>query len=231
MILILMIIITTIMISHIDDVVKWAALNLDVSEVILWSRGMSTAAAVEYTTSPVSHGIHKNVIKFLVLDSPYISVKKVIDSVVQKYHGKITFALAVPLIYACSWMFGREMKSRLGTDIYSVKPIEFASKNRTPCMILSARNDDYIPTSHADVFVEKWLGPCFLKRIDGGHTSIRSRESVLSVVKYLMRFIGFSVIEIPSVKRRESGRHEVNELTPNKNTIMVSQIFGERKDS
>jgi hypothetical protein len=40
----------------------------------------------------------------------------------------------------------------LGGDVYAIQPIKFAPKNKTPCLILSARKDDYIPHIHADQF-------------------------------------------------------------------------------
>jgi alpha-beta hydrolase superfamily lysophospholipase len=178
-------------IKHIDAIINWAVLNVGTSEVVLWARGMSTAAAVEYTSSTVSKGVYAKLIKFLVLDSPYASVKTVIDSVILKYREKNTFSVVVPLFGACSFMFGREITAKLGADIYAVKPIIFANKNKTPCLILSASRDDYIPASHAEQFYEEWVGPCFLKVIDGDHYSARSEDSVLLAVELLRSFFTF----------------------------------------
>lgn len=176
-------------ISHIDDVIDWTLSNLNAPEIIMWARGMSTAAAVEYTSSSGSRGSAKERVKFLVLDSPYCSVKQVIDTVVQKHRQKNSFFFAVPLFQACSLMFGREITKELGADIYAVKPIDYACLNKTPCLILSANNDDYIAVSHSDQFFKKWSGPCFLKSINGCHYSARSRDSVLLAVDYLKIFV------------------------------------------
>lgn len=178
-------------ISNIDDVINWATLNLNNPDIIMWARGMSTAAAVEYTSLSISGGAAKERVKFLVLDSPYCSVKQVIDTVVQKYQEKNSLFIMAPLFRACSTMFGREVTKELGSDIYAVKPIDYASSNNTPCLILSAKNDEYIAASHGDQFLEKWSGPCFLKAIDGGHYSTRSSDNVMLAVDYLQLFLTY----------------------------------------
>jgi hypothetical protein len=63
-------------------------------------RGMSTAAAIEYT-SLVHNDQNSNIIKFLVLDSPYASVKQVVDTVLSKFHEKVTYNLGN--IYMCKY--------------------------------------------------------------------------------------------------------------------------------
>ena len=178
-------------ISNIDDVINWATVNLNNPDIIIWARGMSTAAAVEYASLSVSGGAAKERVKFLVLDSPYCSVKQVIDTVVQKYQEKNSLFIMAPLFRVCSTMFCTEVTKELGSDIYAVKPIDFASTNNTPCLILSAKNDEYIAASHGDQFLKKWSGPCFLKLIDGGHYSTRSSDSVLLAVDYLQQFLPY----------------------------------------
>lgn len=176
-------------ISHIDNVISWAISNLNVGEVILWARGMATAAAVEYTSNSASRGVHKDLVKFLVLDTPYCSVKEVVESVVQKYKEKNVYSVISPLFHACAFMFGREVTSNLGADIYAVKPINFAGKNKTPCLILKAKNDDYIPAPHCDQFHSLWAGPVNIVSMSGTHYSSRDRETVLTANIYLNRYV------------------------------------------
>ena len=178
--------------AHIDAIIEWAVLHLNTSEVILWARGMSTAAAIEYTSSSSSSIRPMNsYVKFVLLDTPYSSVKEVIDVVVQKHREKNSFALVAPLFRTCSFLFGREVTKRLGSDIYAVKPINYASSNMTPCLILSALNDDYIPSSHARQFAKKWSGPCFLKSFTGSHYSARPKEVVMLAYDYIRSFVSF----------------------------------------
>jgi hypothetical protein len=73
------------------------------SKCLFIYRGMSTAAAIEYT-SLVHNDPNSNIIKFLVLDSPYASVKQVVDTVLSKFHEKVTYNLGD--IYMCKYIHG-----------------------------------------------------------------------------------------------------------------------------
>jgi hypothetical protein len=53
---------------------------------------MSTAGAIEYT-SQAHNDIYSKTIKFLVLDSPYASVKQVVDTVLSEFQAKVTYNL------------------------------------------------------------------------------------------------------------------------------------------
>mmetsp|Transcript_13873 Transcript_13873/g.13400 ORF Transcript_13873/g.13400 Transcript_13873/m.13400 type:complete len:221 (-) Transcript_13873:94-756(-) len=192
---------TSIVISHIQGIIKWAVINLECTDVILWSRGMSTAGAIEYT-SQAHNDIYSKTIKFLVLDSPYASVKQVVDTVLSEFQAKVTYNLGVaigrPLCYACSWMFGKEVTARLGGDVYAIQPIKFAPKNKTPCLILSARKDDYIPHIHADQFHDKWLGPCGLHKIDCSSFDQRPAHVVLLAYDHVKTYV-----ELPYIDQEE----------------------------
>lgn len=181
-------------ISHIDNVISWTISNLNVGEVVLWARGMATAAAVEYTSNSASHGLYRDLVKYLVLDTPYCSVKQVVDNVVQKYREKNVYSVISPLFHACAFMFGREVTSNLGADIYAVKPINFASRNKTPCLILRAKNDDFIPASHSDQFHSLWAGPVNIVSMSGTHYSSRDRDIVLTAYDYLSRYVTYPEI-------------------------------------
>ena len=182
-------------IDHIDDMISWAKVNLNVTEIILWARGMSTAATVEYSSSSATRGKYKDCVKYIVLDTPYCSVKQVVDNVVQKYKNNSTFSLISPLFYTCALMFGREVTCNLGSNIYAVKPINFASKNKTPCLILCARSDDYVPTSHSDEFLTQWAGPVRMMSINGTHYSRREQDVVLLAANYFKSFVRYPVID------------------------------------
>ena len=176
-------------VDHLSDIIKWAESHLDTTEIMLWARGMSTAAAIEYTCTSITRGYRKEMVKCLVLDTPYCSVKEVVDGVVEKYREKSALAVVSPLFYACAMMFGREVTSNLGADIYAVKPINSACSNKTPCLILCATNDDFIPPSHSDCFVRLWGGPVSMVSMSGTHYSRRSRDDVLAAASHIRRYI------------------------------------------
>jgi hypothetical protein len=64
----------------------------------MYIRGMSTAGAIEYT-SQVHNNINSKTIKFLVLDSPYASVKQVVDTVLSEFQNKVTYNLGIKQSY------------------------------------------------------------------------------------------------------------------------------------
>ena len=203
-------------IGILDDILSWVRKNLNPSEIILWSRGMSTAIAVEFTkistlsklksngnsspTSVVAESNHfinddsllppKNVVSFLILDSPFTSVQDIFDTAITtaKDKGRKHVVLS-PVFSSLSWMLRKAVGTKMNINLDSIRPIDNAVQNNTPCAILAARNDDFIPISHSKRFAEQWSGPVMLFEMDGSHFGYRSKEYTLMLIDAMRPYL------------------------------------------
>jgi hypothetical protein len=132
---------------------------LGYTDIVLWARGMATAVAIECARNISASGTANFRVKFMVLDSPFISVKQMVKDASTSIK---TCGVAVPktIITLCGHVIRRSVKSRLGSDPYDVKPLELVGDVKIPCFIMSATSDDYIPIHHGGAVAEKWADGC-----------------------------------------------------------------------
>mmetsp|Transcript_12789 Transcript_12789/g.20853 ORF Transcript_12789/g.20853 Transcript_12789/m.20853 type:complete len:395 (-) Transcript_12789:183-1367(-) len=191
------------MTQDLHQVVLFAHRELGYKEIVLWARGMSTAIAVEYCTisvlKPSTHTPCPDYsIKFIVLDTPYTSVKQM---VVDGSKAIKCFGLSIPetmVRIACRVVRGK-VSARLGSDPFDLKPLrlveaaaeqggsgraEPANASLPPCHIFSAQNDDYIPLSHGHDMQQAWRkgAECGLQEFPGRHFGERNTELLLGAV-------------------------------------------------
>jgi len=184
------------MYKDLDVLIDWINCLLgDNIEIIIWARGLSTALALEYCAKKQINDneciIMKNnlQIKFLVLDSPYESVKKMIRSCIKKLEGE-GYQLPNAVLSIFSNLARNVISNRLnGMDPYSVEPIVYADKINIPSIIFSALKDDYIPPDQTSIFAEKWVGECTFKTILQGHFGVRPVEDVISTANIILRHL------------------------------------------
>jgi pimeloyl-ACP methyl ester carboxylesterase len=114
-------------------------------EIILWSRGMSTAIAVEYLSTLSS--AHSPV-KFLVLDSPFISTEQMVQDAAAAIKAFGVFTVPSMFVSMATNRLRKSVEKQLGSDPFTIQPITYIPKITTPCYVLIASRDDYIPESH-----------------------------------------------------------------------------------
>ena len=140
------------MASDLGSIVTHARDVLGYMDVVVWARGMATAVAVEY-----SNGIKQDTtpLKFVVLDSPFVSVKRMVQDGSSSVKA---CGVTVPkvMISLSGKVIRRAVMSRLGCDPYDVIPLAHVSTITSPCYMLCATNDDYIPASHGVEMAEAW---------------------------------------------------------------------------
>jgi hypothetical protein len=66
-----------------------------VSQVVLWARGMGTAVAIDFATRVMCPEL-----AYLVLDSPFVSSKRIIAEVVSKVNSTPTYP-SIYMLYSC----------------------------------------------------------------------------------------------------------------------------------
>jgi pimeloyl-ACP methyl ester carboxylesterase len=160
-------------------------------EIVLWARGMSTAIAIEY--------LHKNQstessIKFVILDSPFLSVAKMVADA----SSSITaYGVAVPspVINFCASFIRRSVRSKLGSDPYELRPIEYAPAMTCPVWVFAALQDDYMPPHHGRQMAEAWgtshnpKTMAEFEEFEGRHFGSREESTVMRAFPHILQHI------------------------------------------
>lgn len=164
------------MANDVNNFVTWLQVNTDVSEVILWARGMSCAPAIEFCSRQPPHPLVKQV----VLDSPFTSIKAMTGDAIAAIRAKGYYIPKFVLSF-CESRARSQIKDSLGGDIYSIDSIKYAPNCTIPCVILSATQDDYIPACHGKVLASVWGGKAKYKSFPGRHFGVRPVDLILSL--------------------------------------------------
>lgn len=183
-------------INVIKSVICWLIDNqLCFGGVTLWARGMSTAAAIQYCTFENKELIHQNqqeIIKLLVLDTPYTGLHDVVNDAVEKLR-KQGYFVPSPLVAFFSKIIRNSLTPKIGIDPYKIKPIEDAPKIRIKTIILAAMNDDYISIDHSNRIAHEMnkstargqynegADICTVYQFEGSHFSYRT-ENIIQIV-------------------------------------------------
>jgi hypothetical protein len=174
---------------------------------------------VEYCTSQNTAeegeelGGRSAAVQFLVLDSPYTSVKQM---VVDGSKAIKCFGLAVPELMvrlACRVVRGK-VAARLGCDPFDLKPLrlveevgrgEDAGALLPPCRIFSAVGDDYIPATQGREMQRAWQeagAECALEEFQGRHFGERDVGLLLGVVDDIRTALDFNKEEYEAATLR-----------------------------
>jgi pimeloyl-ACP methyl ester carboxylesterase len=172
----------TVQAQTVASVIQWVNENIKTSQIIIWARCLSTAFLVEYLKD---YRKHRQVIKAVVLDTPFTSVKSVVSSVVRVFREKnfpfVPSFLFQPLI----WYLRSDITTALGTDPFLISPISHAPSIKVPCAVLSALHDDVVPPEEGRKLCEFWGGPNVFRIFEGSHIGARSKEAVLLPLEFL----------------------------------------------
>ncbi len=154
-------------------------------DFIIWGRGLATSPALEFyfNTMEAESADMRNKFKGLVLDTPYESIKKMIDDCIAKLQIN-GYELPTILIPVFSKMVRYVISGRLGgVDPYNIIPIDYiinstkkASKP-VPIVIVSSSKDDYIQPAHGLRFYNECMAkgiPCDIGFVEQGHFGSRS---------------------------------------------------------
>mmetsp|Transcript_37062 Transcript_37062/g.37726 ORF Transcript_37062/g.37726 Transcript_37062/m.37726 type:complete len:349 (-) Transcript_37062:379-1425(-) len=166
--------------EDLQTIIQWIIDNLHLTEIIIWARGMSTAPVIEY----LSQKKFPHYIKYVVLDTPFTSIKSIVDSCVKRVTEK-GYYIPRPLVSMFAGWVRRYIRSSLGEDPYRVELLPLAAKCTVPCLILSADNDDYIPISHGNQLAMKWGAQCHYQTFSGTHFSVREEDVVMRAREHL----------------------------------------------
>jgi pimeloyl-ACP methyl ester carboxylesterase len=151
-----------------------------VDHVILWTRGMSTAAGFDFCSSVSHFGLMRNFVCLLVADCPFISVRRIVEDAVSRLQDEGYF-IPLTLVQLAAKVMRSSLKGELGYDPYDVQPLDVASSVKLPCILIASDKDDYITQPHAEAFLGALKGACHMFITDGNHFEKRSEQFIKSM--------------------------------------------------
>lgn len=161
------------------DVVNFLAIEMEISEFILWGRSMgATSAILAAPNSPLILGI--------IVDSAYSDLDSLFDSI-----GQAASLNSVIRYLGVKWI-KLEVYSKAKFNCNDVSPISIAPKCTTPMLIGHAVDDDFIPYTQAVSIYEAYSGPKELVPLVGSHNTIRDVEWYLECAKFV-----FDIFHLP----------------------------------
>lgn len=180
----------------VECVVKFLRSSQKVSTIGLWGRSMGAVTALMY-------GISDPTIGGLVLDSPFSSLKSLVEEIAKEKISLPNFVLEQVLS-----MIKSSVKKKAGFSLDEIEPLEYAKKCFIPCMFLAAKNDDFVKPHHTQLLYDNYAGEKNLKFDDGDHNSIRS--------KYIKDSIGFFFYNalLNTTSNLFEFKYDINETEP-----------------
>jgi pimeloyl-ACP methyl ester carboxylesterase len=172
-----------------EQVVAWARSKS--SKMILWARGAATCVATRYQAllcgRSASNPRIENPIKYLVLDSPFISVKRMYDDCIETVRRKKYGDVPSSIFSLVARFFRKGLKKKLdGMDPFDVSQLEDMPELTIPAFFLIAVEDDYIPPQHGMELASQYGGPIFARMFQGRHFTPREEEVVMGTVPQIM---------------------------------------------
>lgn len=174
--------------EDLEKVIAWSRHKSN--KMILWARGAATCVASRYQSllcpKVASNPKLDNPIKYMVLDSPFISVRQMYKDCVDKVREKNYEYVPENLFNLVAKYFRRGVKNKLGgEDPFNISledELEFCT---SPASFLIAINDDYIPPTHGSSLAALYGGPIFARMFEGRHFTPRNEETVVGVVSHV----------------------------------------------
>lgn len=174
----------------IECLIEWAkCVHPEKFSIVLWARGMATAHVIKLMAKkPVCP-----LVKAVVLDSPFIGIEQMVNDAVKKLNAE-GYCIPSSLMKLGTTIVKSTIKKRTGVDPFKIKPLNYADLCSTPCYILSAINDDYIPASHGKTIADSWRGPVQYKEFSAKQLDLRSAE----MVRFPFAFLSCYTARIPT---------------------------------
>ena len=184
-------------ILDLERVVDWS--RSKATNIILWSRGLSTCIATSFMLRMIqkekqvnaklsanSFIRFQNPIRYLVLDSPWGGVEELLKDSIKRVHALEYSGVPKNLFDLVARFFRRSIRNRSkGMDPFTIKPINDVPDIHIPASFLLPTDDDYIPLYHGTDMAAAYGGVVFARIFEGEHFGNRDAEVVKGVVKHI----------------------------------------------
>lgn len=168
-----------------EQVVAWALSKSN--KMVLWARGAATCVATRYQAllcqRTARNAKIENPIKYLVLDSPFVSVERMYKDCIETVRTKKYGDVPSSIFGLVARFFRKGLKKKLdGMDPFDITLDGDMPALTLPASFLIAVDDDYIPPQHGMELASLYGGPIFARMFQGRHFTPRDEEMVLGVV-------------------------------------------------
>jgi len=175
-----------------------------VSTIALWGRSMGAATAL-------LHAYRDPSIAGLVLDSPFASMNRLTEELINKHTGKVPgFTISVFL-----WFVKKTIKSKAQFNMDDLVPLNYVESEYIPAQFIVAKSDDFINPSHGTLLYEKYAGDKNLIEVEGGHNTKRPNHALSTIYVFLHNALRVETLlpgrklELPNLAKLAYPKHEI----------------------
>lgn len=147
------------------------------SGIGLWGRSMGAACCILYASCDPE-------ITFLILDSPFTSLKEVSEQLISSY--KIVPKSLFRYVFSS---LRESIIENAHFDILEVSPVKYIGKCLMPAIFLHATKDRLVNVAQSRELYEKYYGDKYLLELGGGHNSTRPSlvlDRVVEIIKGIL---------------------------------------------
>ena len=189
-------------------VIEYVKKSKKASCIGLWGRSMGAASCILYASCDPE-------ISFLILDSPFSSLKEVSEGFLQSY--KI---FPAPVFRFMLSALRDNILKYAQFDILEVNPSRYIGKCRMPCIFLHATKDRLVSVNQSRELYEKYIGDKYLLELGGGHNSTRPPLVLNRIVEILLDILK---CPMPPQEVIEDGMKTVRAVPPSFKSSFVSR--------
>lgn len=184
-------------ILDLERVVDWS--KSKAKKVILWSRGLSTCVGISFVFKMMQKEIEvnaklpansfirfENPIKYLVLDTPFMSMEQLLKDGVNRMHAAEYDYIPKNIFNLVARLFRRSIRNRSqGMDPFLIKPIDEIAQITIPASFILPTNDEYIPLYHGTEMASSYGGPIFARIVEADHYDVRTPDTVMGLMSHM----------------------------------------------
>jgi fermentation-respiration switch protein FrsA (DUF1100 family) len=185
-----------------------------VSFIGLWGRSMGAVTALLYAESNPS-------IAAIVADSPFMSLKRVIEEQAKKYSKMPGF-----IISAARKLIKKTIMKKAGFNIDLLNPVDIVDKCYSPILFCHGISDNFINPHHTEKLLEKYAGEKDRMLLDGDHNSERPSIFLDSVAIFFYNALQCDLL--PEPKRGKKDKYTLK--LPKKVNFTASFLFQQQLD-
>lgn len=151
-------------------VIEFLMLKSDeVDGVALWGRSMGAVAAIMYASKDPW-------IRCIVCDSPFASLRILINDLVEQHGGRTARAMPKMLVRGVVERIRKRIMKRAAFDIDDLDAVKYAKACKVPAFLFHGADDDFVSPSHSELIRDAFDTPCLHQFTPGGHNDERDED-------------------------------------------------------
>ncbi|KAG5472261.1 hypothetical protein LSCM1_03660 [Leishmania martiniquensis] len=185
-------------------VVEFLTLKSDeVDGVALWGRSMGAVAAIMYASKDPW-------VRCIVCDSPFASLRLLIDDLVERHGGRTARAVPKILVRGIVERIRKRIMKRAAFDIDDLDSVKYATACDVPALLFHSADDDFVSPAHCELIRDAFPIPCLQQFTSGGHNGKRPDD----IEELIKAFLRLYLIEKPQGAREMRARQEREQINP-----------------